>query len=60
MEIMLSQILFLSGWAKLKLFSQSLTQKKIRINIKFIQSEFPNIECENLMGLCYSLFMVIG
>jgi hypothetical protein len=59
-EIMLSQILFLLGWAKLKLFSQSLTQKKIGVNIKFIQNEFPNIDCEKLMSLCYSLFTVIS
>jgi hypothetical protein len=59
-EIMLSQILFFLGWAKLKLFSQSLTQNKIGINIKFIQNEFPNIDCEKLMSLYYSLFIVIS
>ena len=58
-EIMLSQILFFLGWAKLKLFSQCLTQKKIGINIKSIQNEFPNIDHEKFMSLCYSLFMVI-
>ena len=58
-EIMLSQILFLLEWAKLKLFSWFLTQKKIEMNIKFIQNESPNIDCENLMSLCYSLFIVI-
>ena len=59
-EIMLSQILFLLGWAKFKLFSQSLTQKRFGTNIKFIQNESPNIDCEKLMSLCHSLFTVIS
>ena len=58
-EIMLSQILFFLGLVKLNLFSQCLTQKEFGINIEFIQNEFPNIDCEKFMSLCYSLFTVI-
>ena len=43
-------------WLNLKVFSQFLSQKKYRINIKFMQNKFQNSNCEKFLSLYNSLF----